>query len=148
KDQGHDVIGLGAGEPDFNTPQYIIDAAVRSMEEGLTKYTPSGGLPKLKEAIIEKFKKDQGLTYTQAEIIVGSGAKHVLYTLFQALLDDGDEVIIPTPYWVSYPEQVKLADGTPVYIEGQENNGFKVTAEQLEAAITEKTKAFIINSPS
>ncbi|WP_088102173.1 pyridoxal phosphate-dependent aminotransferase [Halalkalibacter urbisdiaboli] len=148
KEQGHDVIGLGAGEPDFNTPQYIIDAAVRSMEEGHTKYTPSGGLPKLKEAIIEKFKQDQGITYKASEIIVGSGAKHILYTLFQALLDEGDEVIIPTPYWVSYPEQVKLAGGEPVYIEGLESNEFKVTAEQLEQAITNKTKAFILNSPS
>ena len=105
-------------------------------------------LPKLKEAIIGKFKQDQGLTYSPSEILVGSGAKHVLYTLFQALLDEGDEVIIPTPYWVSYPEQVKLADGNPVYIEGLESNEFKVTAEQLEAAITPKTKALIVNSPS
>jgi aspartate aminotransferase len=148
KEQGHDVIGLGAGEPDFNTPQYIIDAAVRSMEEGHTKYTPSAGLPKLKEAIIGKFEQDQQISYKPAEILVGSGAKHVLYTLFQAILDDGDEVIIPTPYWVSYPEQVKLAGGSPVYIEGLESNEFKVTAEQLEQAITEKTKAFILNSPS
>jgi aspartate aminotransferase len=148
KEQGHDVIGLGAGEPDFNTPQYIIDAAVRSMEEGHTKYTPSAGLPKLKEAIIGKFERDQQITYTPAEILVGSGAKHVLYTLFQAILDEGDEVIIPTPYWVSYPEQVKLADGVPVYIEGQESNDFKVTTKQLEQAITQKTKAFILNSPS
>ncbi|GAE25038.1 aspartate aminotransferase [Halalkalibacter wakoensis JCM 9140] len=93
KEQGHDVIGLGAGEPDFNTPQYIIDAAVKSMEEGHTKYTPSAGLPKLKEAIIGKFKSDQQITYSPAEILVGSGAKHVLYTLFQAILDDGDEVL-------------------------------------------------------
>lgn len=148
KEEGHDVIGLGAGEPDFNTPQYIIDAAVRSMEEGHTKYTPSAGLPKLKEAIIGKFQADQHITYSQAEVLVGSGAKHVLYTLFQAILDDGDEVIIPTPYWVSYPEQVKLAGGSPVYIEGLESNEFKVTAEQLEQAINEKTKAFILNSPS
>jgi aspartate aminotransferase len=148
KEQGHDVIGLGAGEPDFNTPQYIIDAAVRSMEEGHTKYTPSAGLPKLKEAIIGKFERDQNITYKPGEILVGSGAKHVLYTLFQAILDEGDEVIIPTPYWVSYPEQVKLADGNPVYIEGLESNEFKVTAEQLEQAINEKTKAFILNSPS
>ncbi len=148
KEQGHDVIGLGAGEPDFNTPKYIIDAAVRSMEEGHTKYTPSAGLPKLKEAIIGKFEQDQKLTYKQNEVFVGSGAKHVLYTLFQAILDEGDEVVIPTPYWVSYPEQVKLADGNPVYIEGFESNDFKVTAEQLEQAITEKTKAFILNSPS
>ncbi|MED3646051.1 pyridoxal phosphate-dependent aminotransferase [Halalkalibacterium halodurans] len=148
KEQGHDVIGLGAGEPDFNTPQYIIDAAVRSMEEGHTKYTPSGGLPKLKEAIIEKFKQDQGLTYTAKEIIVGTGAKHVLYTLFQALLNEGDEVIIPSPYWVSYPEQVKLAGGEPVFVEGKESNDFKLTPAQLEPVLTERTKAIIINSPS
>lgn len=148
KEEGHDVIGLGAGEPDFNTPQYIIDAAVKSMEEGLTKYTPSGGLPKLKEAIIGKFQKDQGITYRPQEIVVGSGAKHALYLLFQAIIDEGDEVIIPTPYWVSYPEQVKLAGGVPVYIEGKESNEFKVTKEQLEQAITPKTKAFILNSPS
>ncbi|MDY7222266.1 pyridoxal phosphate-dependent aminotransferase [Halalkalibacterium halodurans] len=148
KEQGHDVIGLGAGEPDFNTPQYIIDAAVRSMEEGHTKYTPSGGLPKLKEAIIEKFKQDQGLTYTAKEIIVGTGAKHVLYTLFQALLNEGDEVIIPSPYWVSYPEQVKLAGGEPVFVEGKESNDFKLTPAQLEPVLTDRTKAIIINSPS
>jgi aspartate aminotransferase len=148
KEQGHDVIGLGAGEPDFNTPQYIIDAAVRSMEEGHTKYTPSGGLPTLKNAIIDKFKSDQHLTYEANEIIVGTGAKHILYTLFQALLDENDEVIIPTPYWVSYPEQVKLAGGVPVYVEGLESNEFKITAEQLEAVLTEKTKAVILNSPS
>ena len=148
REEGHDVIGLGAGEPDFNTPQYIIDAAIKSMQEGHTKYTPSGGLPKLKEAIIGKFKSDQGITYKQSEIIVCSGAKHALYTLFQAILDEGDEVIIPTPYWVSYPEQVKLAGGEPVYIEGKESNDFKVTKEQLEQAITANTKAFIINSPS
>lgn len=148
KEAGHDVIGLGAGEPDFNTPQYIIDAAVKSMEEGKTKYTPSGGLPALKEAIIHKFKQDNELTYSPSEIIVGSGAKHVLYTLFQAILDEGDEVIIPTPYWVSYPEQVKVAGGKAVFIDGEESNNFKVTATQLEESITEKTKAFIINSPS
>ncbi|MCK0472081.1 pyridoxal phosphate-dependent aminotransferase [Halalkalibacter sp. APA_J-10(15)] len=148
REQGHDVIGLGAGEPDFNTPQYIINAAVRSMEEGHTKYTPSAGLPALKNAIIGKFKKDQHLEYSAGNILVGSGAKHVLYTLFQAILDEGDEVIIPTPYWVSYPEQVKLAGGKPVYIEGHEDNEFKVTADQIEKAITNKTKAFILNSPS
>ncbi|MBU8907286.1 pyridoxal phosphate-dependent aminotransferase [Desertibacillus haloalkaliphilus] len=148
KEEGHDVIGLGAGEPDFNTPQYIIDAAIKSMEEGQTKYTPSGGLPKLKEAIITKFKQDQDITYNPSEVIVCSGAKHALYTLFQAILDEGEEVIIPTPYWVSYPEQVKLAGGNSVYIEGKETNDFKVTPEQVEQAITTKTKAFILNSPS
>lgn len=148
KEEGHDVIGLGAGEPDFNTPQYIIDAALKSMQEGLTKYTPSGGLPKLKKAIINKFKQDQGLTYKPSEIIVGAGAKHALYTLFQVILDEGDEVIIPTPFWVSYPEQVKLAGGVDIYIEGKESNDFKITPEQLKAAITDKTKAVILNSPS
>ncbi|MEH7373415.1 pyridoxal phosphate-dependent aminotransferase [Neobacillus drentensis] len=148
KEQGEDVIGLGAGEPDFNTPQYILDAASQSMIEGHTKYTPSAGLPALKKAIIKKFEADQGLTYKLNEIIVGNGAKHVLYTLFQVLLNDGDEVIIPTPYWVSYPEQVKLAGGVPVYIEGLEQNQFKVTPEQLKSAITKNTKAVIINSPS
>jgi aspartate aminotransferase len=148
KAEGHDVIGLGAGEPDFNTPDYIIEAAVKSMYDGHTKYTPSGGLPALKTSIINKFKEDQGLTYSQKEVMVACGAKHALYLLFQAILDTNDEVIIPTPYWVSYPEQVKLAEGKPVYVEGLETNEFKITKQQLEAAITDKTKAFILNSPS
>ncbi|WP_243290030.1 pyridoxal phosphate-dependent aminotransferase [Bacillus sp. FJAT-47783] len=148
KAQGHDVIGLGAGEPDFNTPEHILNEAVKAMKEGHTKYTPSGGLIGLKEAIVEKFKQDQKLDYKPSEIIVCTGAKHALYTLFQVLLDEGDEVVIPTPYWVSYPEQVKLAGGTPVFIEGVERNHFKITPEQLEEVITEKTKAVIINSPS
>lgn len=148
KTQGFDVIGLGAGEPDFNTPQHIIDAAVQSMNEGHTKYTPAAGLPALKKEIIGKFKKDQGLDYDPAEIIVTSGAKHALYTLFQVLLNEGDEVIVPIPYWVSYPEQVKLAGGVPVYAEGTEENEYKITPQQLVSAITDKTKAVIINSPS
>ncbi len=148
KAQGFDVIGLGAGEPDFNTPQHIIDAAVKSMNDGQTKYTPSAGLPALKKEIIKKFKQDQGIDYEPSQIIVASGAKHVLYTLFQAILDEGDEVIIPTPYWVSYPEQVKLADGVPVYVEGKEEHDYKITSLQLKAAITSRTKAIIINSPS
>ena len=148
KSQGIDVIGLGAGEPDFNTPQHIISAANASMNEGHTKYTPAGGLPQLKEAVINKFKSDQGISYESSEIIVTSGAKHALYTLFQVLLNEGDEVIIPTPYWVSYPEQVKLAGGNPVIVEGKEENEYKITPEQLNNAVTEKTKAVIINSPS
>nr|WP_246861019.1 pyridoxal phosphate-dependent aminotransferase [Bacillus sp. REN3] len=148
KAQGKDVIGLGAGEPDFNTPQHIIDAAVKSMNEGHTKYTPSGGLPELKKVIADKLKKDQGLDYKQNEIIVTNGAKHSLYTLFQVLLNEGDEVIIPIPYWVSYPEQVKLAGGTPVFVEGREQNHFKITPEQLQGKVTSRTKAVIINSPS
>ncbi|MBT2665247.1 pyridoxal phosphate-dependent aminotransferase [Bacillus sp. ISL-4] len=148
KAQGLDIIGLGAGEPDYNTPKHIIDAAFLSMNEGQTKYTPSAGLPKLKEAIAAKLKRDQGLDYKPSEIVVGSGAKHALYTLFQAILDEEDEVIVPIPYWVSYPEQIKLADGKPVYVVGTEENQYKITKEQLEQAITEKTKAVIINSPS
>lgn len=148
KEAGHDVIGLGAGEPDFNTPQHIIDAAIDAMNKGFTKYTPTGGLPALKKSIIDKFKEDQNITYNPNEIIVCSGAKHALYTLFQVILDEGDEVIIPTPYWVSYPEQVKLAGGKPVYVDGVEENEFKITPEQLAGAITDRTKAVIINSPS
>lgn len=148
KAEGHDVIGLGAGEPDYNTPQHIIDAATKSMEEGHTKYTPAGGLVELKSAIIEKFKKDQNLTYNSSEIIVCIGAKHALYTLFQVILDKGDEVIIPSPYWVSYPEQVKLAEGEPIVVNASEENDFKLTPAQLKEAITDKTKAVIINSPS
>lgn len=148
KEQGIDVIGLGAGEPDFNTPDNILNAAKQSMDAGLTKYTPAGGLPALKKAIIDKLARDNNLTYKANEIIVGVGAKHVLYTLFQVILNEGDEVIIPIPYWVSYPEQVKLAGGVPVYVEGTQEQNFKITAQQLSNAITEKTKAVIINSPS
>nr|WP_144919816.1 pyridoxal phosphate-dependent aminotransferase [Paenibacillus bovis] len=148
KAQGLDVIGLGAGEPDFNTPDNIIQAAYDSMNDGMTKYTPAGGLPQLKQAIINKLQQDQKLTYSNSEIMVGSGAKHVLYTLFQVLLNDGDEVIIPTPYWVSYPEQVKLAGGVPIYVEGKEDNDYKITPDQLETVISNKTKAVVINSPS
>ncbi|MFD1426126.1 aspartate aminotransferase [Kroppenstedtia sanguinis] len=148
KKQGHDVIVLGAGEPDFNTPEHILDAAADAMKQGLTKYTPAGGVVELKDAIRAKFQQDQGLEYKREEIVVTVGAKHALYNLFQVILDPGDEVIIPSPYWVSYIEQVKLAGGTPVIIEGKEERGFKVTPEQLEAAVTEHTVAFLINSPS
>jgi aspartate aminotransferase len=148
RNQGFSVIDLGVGEPDFNTPAYILDAAKTAMDDGKTKYTPTGGLPELKEAIIEKFKRDQQLTYDASEIIVTSGAKHALYTLFQVLLNEGDEVLVPSPYWVSYPEQVKIAQGVPVIIEALEENDFKITPEQIEEKITAKTKAIIINSPS
>ncbi|WP_078596881.1 pyridoxal phosphate-dependent aminotransferase [Evansella clarkii] len=148
KEEGHDVIGLGAGEPDFNTPDYIIEASYKSMLAGHTKYTPSGGLPKLKAAIINKFKEDNQLEYKPEEIIVTNGAKHALALLFQTLLEDGEEVIIPAPYWVSYTEQVKIAGGKPVIVEGKEENQFKITPEQLEAAVSADTKAVIINSPS
>ncbi|MBM7584316.1 aspartate aminotransferase [Bacillus pakistanensis] len=148
KSQGIDVIALGAGEPDFNTPEHIISSAYNSMQEGHTKYTPSGGLQQLKEAIAQKFKTDQGIEYKNSEIIVTSGAKHALFTLFQVLLNEGDEVIIPSPYWVSYPEQVKLAGGIPRFVEGKEENSYKITPEQLKEMITPTTKAVIINSPS
>lgn len=148
KAEGHDVIGLGAGEPDFNTPKHIIDAAQKAMTEGLTKYTPSGGIPALKEAIVDKYERELGLTYDKKQVIVTTGAKHALYTLFQALLNPGEEVIVPAPYWVSYPEQIKLAEGTPVVVSADEKNDFKLTAKQVEECITERTKAIIINSPS
>ena len=118
KDSGIDIIGLGAGEPDFNTPDNILEAAILSMKEGKTKYTPSGGLIELKDAVIAKLKEDQQLTYERNEIMIGIGAKHVLYTRFQVILNPEDEVIIPTPYWGSYPAQVKLSCGVPVHIDG------------------------------
>lgn len=148
KQAGHDVIGLGAGEPDFNTPQFILDAAYEAMQSGLTKYTPSGGILELKEAIIAKMEKDHQLNYNTDQVIVTTGAKHALYTLFQVLLNEGDEVIVPAPYWVSYPEQIKLAQGRPIMVTAEESHQFKLRPEQLEQAITEKTKALIINSPS
>ncbi|MGN8647044.1 pyridoxal phosphate-dependent aminotransferase [Gracilibacillus sp. HCP3S3_G5_1] len=148
KQAGHDVIGLGAGEPDFNTPEHILEAASKAMYDGFTKYTPAGGTVELKQAIQSKMKQDQGLDYDLDQIIVTIGAKHGLYTLFQVLLNKGDEVIVPAPYWVSYPEQIKLAEGKPVVVDAKEENEFKLTPEQLENAITDKTKAVIINSPS
>ncbi|HLR23368.1 MAG TPA: pyridoxal phosphate-dependent aminotransferase [Pseudogracilibacillus sp.] len=146
--KGYDVIGLGVGEPDFNTPDYITTAGKKAMDEGHTKYTASGGIPELKEAVTEKFQHDNNLSYTTDEVIITAGAKFAFYELFQVLLDEGDEVIIPTPYWVSYPEHVKLAGGSPVFVEGMEENDFKITKEQLNKVITKQTKAIIINSPS
>lgn len=148
KAAGIDVIGLGAGEPDFNTPEYILDAAKQAMDEGKTKYTAVGGVIELKQAIVDKLAIDNGLNYTTDEVIVTTGAKNAIYTLCQTVLNPGDEVIIPSPYWVSYTEMVKLADGVPVIIEGKHANQFKVTAAAIEAAITPKTKALFINSPS
>lgn len=145
---GKDVVGLGAGEPDFNTPESILVAAKKAMDAGHTKYTPSGGIPELKAAIQKKLERDNGLKYDPSQIIVTVGAKHALYNLFQVLLNPGDEVIIPAPYWVSYIEQVKLAGGKPVIVHGDEANFFKVKPEQIESAITERTKAVLINSPS
>ena len=148
KKQGYDVIGLGVGEPDFNTPNYILDAAKDAMDKGHTKYTAASGVAELKDAIIKKLATDNHLTYNEKEVIVTTGAKHALFTLFQVLINEGDEVIIPAPFWVSYTEQVKLASGKPVIVETTEANNFKITPEQLEQSITERTKAIIINSPS
>ena len=148
KAQGKDVISFGAGEPDFDTPQNVKDAAVAALARGDTKYTPSSGTVALKDAILAKLKRDNGLTYSRNEIIVSCGAKHSIYNLMQALLDPGDEVIIPAPYWVSYPEQVKLADGTPVVVQTDESMGFLATASQIEGSVTNRTKLVIVNSPS
>jgi len=145
---GKDVIGLGAGEPDFDTIDYVKDAAIEAIKAGDTKYTAVDGTPALKKAICEKFKRENGLTYEPAQITVGAGAKHVLYNAFMATLDEGDEVIVPAPYWVSYPDMVDLAGGTPVVVQCTAENKFKLQAKDLEAAITKKTKWLIMNSPS
>lgn len=148
KANGIDVIGFGAGEPDFDTPEHIKAAAVTALKEGKTKYTPVAGVNELKDAILAKVKKDNGLDYTRAEVTTACGGKQILYNAAQALFEEGDEVIIPSPYWVSYPDQVLLNDAEPVILQTQEENEFRVRPEELEAAIGPKTKAFILNSPS
>ena len=145
---GKDIIGLGAGEPDFDTPDHIKAAAVKALDNGFTKYTAVDGIPSLKKAIAEKFKRDNGLDYELKQILVSSGGKQSFYNLAQALLNSGDEVIIPAPYWVSYPDMVLLADGVPVIIEAGQSQNFKINPAQLRAAITDKTRLFVINSPS
>ena len=148
KAAGHDVIGLGAGEPDFDTPQHIKDAGIAAITSGKTKYTAVDGIAELKQAICAKFKRDNSLDYLPSQVSVSSGGKQVLYNAFMATLNKGDEVIIPAPYWVSYPDMVLLAGGTPVIAEASLQTGFKLTADQLEAAITPNTKWFLFNSPS
>ena len=148
KAAGRDVIGLGAGEPDFDTPQNIKDAAIAAINAGKTKYTAVDGIPELKQAICAKLKRDNGLAYTPSQVSVGTGGKQILYNALMATLNEGDEVVIPAPYWVSYPDMVLLAGGTPVIAEASLQTGFKLTADQLEAAITDKTKWLIVNSPS
>jgi len=148
KAEGKDVIGLGAGEPDFDTPVHIADAGVAAIRAGLTRYTDVGGTVELKDAIIAKFKRDNGLVYDRSQILVSAGAKHTIFNLMQALLDAGDEVVIPAPYWVSYPDMALLADATPVIVSAGPEQGYKITPAQLEAAITPRTKLFILNSPS
>jgi aspartate aminotransferase len=147
KAAGRDVISLSAGEPDFDTPQNVKDAAIRAIQNGDTKYTDVAGTPALRKAIAEKFKRDSGLDYKPEEIIVSTGGKQVIFNAMIATMDKGDEAIIPTPCWVSYPDIVALADGTPVFVPCGQNNGFKLRAEDLEAAITPKTKWFMLNNP-
>ena len=148
KRAGHDIISLGAGEPDFDTPDPIKAAAIRAIEAGETKYTPVDGIAELKEAIVAKFRRENGLAYTTAQVMASTGGKQVLYNALMATLDPGDEVVIPAPYWVSYPDMVRLAGGEPVIVEGPLERGFKIDAAQLEAAITDRTRWFIFNSPS
>ncbi|MFZ5988463.1 MAG: pyridoxal phosphate-dependent aminotransferase [Bacillota bacterium] len=148
KADGIDIIGFGAGEPDFDTPVHIKEAAIKAINEGFTKYTPASGTLELKQAVCKKFKRDNGLDYSPSNIVISNGAKHSLVNAFQAICNPGDEVIIPAPFWVSYTEMVKLADGVPVILNTTEEEGFKFTIDKLEKAITNKTRAIIINSPS
>jgi aspartate aminotransferase len=145
---GKDIIGLGAGEPDFDTPKHIKDAAIEALNKGFTKYTAVDGTPSLKKAIIDKFKRDNGLSYEPDQILVSCGGKQSFFNMALALLNTGDEVVIPAPYWVSYPDMVRIAEGVPVIVETEQSNRFKITAAQLEAAITPKTKLVVLNSPS
>lgn len=148
KAEGIDVINFAVGEPDFDTPEHIKQAAIKALKDGFTKYTPVGGINTLKDAIIEKFKKDNNIEYSHDEVVVSCGAKHSLYNIAQSLYNKGDEVIIPVPYWVSYPEQVLLNDATPVFVETHEKDGFVLKPEAFEESITRNTKALILNSPS
>lgn len=148
KSEGISVIGFGAGEPDFNTPDYIIEAAKKALDIGFTKYTPAAGMAELKNAVCDKFLNDNGLTYSANQIVISSGAKSSLYHAICALVDEGDEVILPSPYWLTYPELVKLAGGKVVYVKTTKENGFKITPSELEKVITPKTKCLILNSPN
>lgn len=148
KAEGQDVVGFGAGEPDFDTPQHIKDAAAEALAKGFTKYTPSSGIPELRQAVADKFKRDNGLAYKPSQIIISCGGKHSCYNVILATCQEGDEVIIPAPYWLSYPEMVKLAGATPVILPTSDKTEFKVTPEQLRAAISPRTRLFILNSPS
>jgi len=148
KAQGRDIISLGTGEPDFDTPDHIKAAAIEAINSGFTKYTNVDGTPELKQAIIKKFAHDNGFAFDPEQVLVSCGGKQSFFNLTQALLNHGDEVIIPAPYWVSYPDMVKLAEGSPVIVHGTQEQGFKITPHQLESAITERTRLFVINSPS
>jgi aspartate aminotransferase len=148
KAEGQDVVGFGAGEPDFDTPQHIKDAAIKAINDGFTKYTPASGIPELRQAIADKFKADNGLTYKPSQVIVSCGGKHSCFNAIAATCGDGDEVIIPAPYWLSYPEMVKMSGAKPVILETSDATEFKLTPEALRAAITPRTKLFVLNSPS
>ena len=148
KKEGKSIIGFTAGEPDFNTPDYIIDSAKKALDDGITRYTPVPGIPELKEVIAKKFKMDNNLDYNPSQIVVSCGAKASLFHAIYALVDDGDEVIIPAPFWFTYEEQVKICGAKPVIVKTKKENGYKITPTELENAITEKTSCFIINSPS
>jgi aspartate aminotransferase len=148
KAKGIDVVDFGVGEPDFDTPLHVKQAAIKAIEAGFTKYTPAGGTDELKEAVVDKFEKDNGLRYEKSQVLISCGAKHSLYNIAEALFDPGDEIIIPAPYWVSYPDQALLNDAKPVIVETTEKDGFRLSAAALERAITKKTKALILNSPS
>lgn len=148
KEAGRDIVSLSAGEPDFPTPDFVVEAAIKAMKEGQTRYTPVPGTSAVRKAIQGKFKRENNLDYNLDQIIVGTGGKQVLYNACMATLNEGDEVVIPAPYWVSYPDMVLLAEGTPVFVQAPAENGFRITPEQLDAAITPKTKWVILNSPS
>ncbi len=148
KKEGIDVVGFGAGEPDFDTPEHIKAAAIKAINDGFTKYTPASGTMELKNAVVNKLKEENGLSYEASDIVISNGAKHSLVNAFMAILNPGDEVIIPAPFWVSYPEMVKLADGVPVFVETTEAKGFKFDTADLKKALTDKTKALVLNNPS
>ncbi len=148
KADGQDIVGFGTGEPDFDTPQHIKDACIKALNEGFTKYTAAAGIPELRQAAADKFKRDNGLTYKPSQIIVSCGGKHSCFNIFLATCEEGDEVIIPAPYWLSYPEMVKLAGAKPVIVETTDKAEFKITPEQLKNAITPRTRMFVLNSPS
>ncbi len=148
KAQGIDIAGFGAGEPDFNTPDHIKEAAIKAINDNFTRYTPAAGIDLLKDAIIDKFNRDNALSYKREEIIVSCGGKHSLYNLFQVLFDEGDEVIVPAPFWVSYPPMIELAGGTPVILETREEDDYQITADLLKEHLTPRTKAIVLNYPS
>ncbi|MCR5432206.1 MAG: pyridoxal phosphate-dependent aminotransferase [Lachnospiraceae bacterium] len=148
KAAGRDVVSFGAGEPDFPTPKNICDAAIKAINDGFTKYTAASGIVDLKEAVCEKFRKFNKINYEPSQIVISNGGKHSLTNVFSAIIDPGDEVIIPSPYWLSYPEMIKLVGGVPVYVQCRKENGYKIDSKELEAAITPRTKAFVLNSPN